>query len=91
MIKIFLNENNRPVMKSDSIVQSYIFLWSLVVILRLLDAWFIMVVAGGIHHIFNTNWLPPSFWLSMAISMALTTIKYSKIKVEEALKMLELK
>jgi hypothetical protein len=91
MIKIFLNEDNKLAIKSNSLFQSSILLWSLTIVLRLLDSWIIMVIAGGIHHIFSTSWAPPNFLVSMAISAFLTSIKYSNLKIQEVLKPLDVK
>lgn len=78
-------------MQSDSIVQASAFLWVLIFIIKSFDAWSIMIFIGAIHHVFNTNWAPPSFWMSMLISFAVSGLVYAKrVKINEALKEMEL-
>jgi len=82
MIKVLLKDG-KPAIKSDSALEASIFLWSIVVIAKLVDSWFIMVLLGAIHHIFDTSWAPPSFWLSLVISFAITGLRVKDQQIKE--------
>ncbi len=85
MIKIH-KKDGKVVMESDSKFGASLFLTFLLTLTKLVDGWLIMIFLGVIHHIFNTEWMPPSFWLSVVISLAITGVKKMNETHQKALK-----